>query len=64
MKREDMLEKMVQCFNQCKIMRYSNDQAMDRVLEVCEEVGMLPPSTIPRITPNDMKNIWYWEPEE
>lgn len=43
MLREDMLEKMVQCFNTCSKMGYSIPECMDRVLEVCEENKMSPP---------------------
>lgn len=44
MKRNDMIKKMVACFNECKKMDYSDQQAMDRVLELQEEEGMAPPA--------------------
>lgn len=37
MTREAMINKMVACFNECKKMDYSDQQAMDRVLELMEE---------------------------
>jgi len=37
MTREELINRMTDCFNSCKIMRYSDKQAMDRVLEVLEE---------------------------
>lgn len=40
MKRNDMIKRMVACFNECKKMDYSDQQAMDRVLELQEEDGM------------------------
>lgn len=44
MKRSEAIEKMKKCYQACKTMRYSDEQAMDRVLEVLEENGMLPPT--------------------
>jgi hypothetical protein len=68
MKRSQILEKMVHCFNQCKVMRYSNDQAMDRVLDLIEEEGMLPPAFDVfegrKNTFNDKMMINKWESED
>lgn len=44
MQRTDMIDKMLRCFLECKKMDYSDQQAMDRALEVAEENGMLPPA--------------------
>lgn len=38
--------------------------AIISILNKAEELGMLPPSTIKRIEPSDMKSIFNWEPEE
>lgn len=43
MKRSEILEKMVNCFKTCEKLNYSIDKSMSRVLELCEEQGMLPP---------------------
>lgn len=57
MKRSEVIKKMVDCYRTCKVMRYSNDQAMDRVLELLEEQGIRPP---PREkTEEEMKNPTY-----
>lgn len=44
MTRTEMLKKMLECYRSCKVMRYSDEVALDRVLEVLEENGMLPPT--------------------
>jgi len=43
MTRNQMLARMVEVFNTCKLMGYDDPKALDRVLEICEESGMLPP---------------------
>lgn len=43
MKRSEMLEKMNDCFHTCGTMGHSIEQAIDRMLEICEENGMTPP---------------------
>lgn len=37
MQRTQLITKMLLCFNECKKMDYSDQQAMDRTLEVVEE---------------------------
>lgn len=59
MKRTDMLDKMVKCFQQCKIMRYSDEQAMDRVLELQEENNMSPPPD--PSTKSELGILCQWE---
>lgn len=45
MKRTELLSKMLKCFQVCKEeLKYSDEQAMDRALEIAEENGMLPPT--------------------
>lgn len=44
MKRTDMLNKMLACYIECKKMDYTDLQAMDRVLELMQELGMHAPS--------------------
>lgn len=43
MKRSELIVKMVRCWDTSKGMGYTNIQAMDRVLEIAEENGMMPP---------------------
>jgi hypothetical protein len=44
MKRKTVINRMTNCFNTCSKMEYSIPECMDRVLEICEEAGMLPPN--------------------
>lgn len=45
MRRSEILEKMLKCFETCKKeLNYTDEQALDRALEVAEEEGMLPPT--------------------
>lgn len=38
MKRSEMLEKMIKCFETCQNdLKYDTSKSLDRVLEVCEE---------------------------
>lgn len=57
MKRSEAVKRMVDCYRTCKVMRYSDDQAMDRVLEVLEELGMLPTSSHNTITNLEGKKL-------
>jgi hypothetical protein len=61
MKRNKLITKMIECYQQCKIMRYSDQQAFDRVMEILEENGMLPPARFDTMID---AYINKWEPEE
>lgn len=66
MKRSEMIKKMTYCFNSCtKELNYNDEVAMDRVLELCEELGMLPPYNPVGSEPLE-GHIMYcqWEPED
>jgi hypothetical protein len=41
MKRSELVKKMLACWDTCKGMGYNNQTAMDRVLELAEENGMI-----------------------
>lgn len=43
MRRTEVVKKMMDCYRSCKIMRYSDEQAMDYVLKILEEMGIQPP---------------------
>jgi hypothetical protein len=68
MKRAEMLEKMKACYITCKKFKYSREQIMDRVLDICEEEGMLPPAFDifegRKGTFNEKMFVNKWEPED
>lgn len=61
MKRTEMVDKMKHTYMQCAIMRYSPDQIMDRVLEICEENGMSPPPDPNTEGPKGLGQLCQWE---
>lgn len=63
MKRSRVIKKMQDCYDTCKFMGYNDNIAFDRVLEICEELGMLPPLN-PQYDLSDIKHeVHSWEPE-
>lgn len=46
MKRSEMLTKMRLCYETCSEIYGNYNITIDRLLEICEENGMLPPKTL------------------
>lgn len=60
MKRSEMLSKMINTFLTCKNqLNFSDEASMDRVLEIIEENGMLPPKTEAHIFYDVIQGSFY-----